>query len=121
MDEWLSLRSAKPSTAVRIRQAPPKIEQSQKAALFLFTFANPPFPFADRYWSQASSSQRTKPPLNVEHVISRDVHKSERVGGDTKLSINFFGPEAFNLENGDRLIALIEKLPGVSTKDGKLL
>ena len=63
----------------------------------------------------------TMPPLNVEHVISRDVHGSERVGEDTKLSINFFGPEAFNLENGDRLIALIEKLPGVSTKDGKLL
>lgn len=39
------------------------------------------------------------------------------MNGDTVI----FNPEAFNLENGDRLIALIEKLPGVSTKDGKLL
>ena len=30
LDEWLSLRSAKPSTAVRIRQAPLK-ERKQKA------------------------------------------------------------------------------------------
>ncbi len=28
MDEWLSQRSAKPSTAVRIRQAPPQKQES---------------------------------------------------------------------------------------------
>ncbi len=37
--------------------------------------------------------------------------------GDTVV----FNPEAFNMESGDRLIALVEKLPGVSIKDGKLL
>ncbi len=37
--------------------------------------------------------------------------------GDTVV----FNPEAFNVESGDRLIALVEKLPGVSFKDGKLL
>lgn len=37
--------------------------------------------------------------------------------GDTVV----FNPEAFHLEEGDRLIALVEKLPGVSVKDGHLL
>ncbi len=37
--------------------------------------------------------------------------------GDTVV----FNPEAFNLESGDRLITLVEKLPGVSVQDGKLL
>ena len=37
LDEWLSQRSAKPSTAVRIRQAPPKAGISQQRfPLFLF-------------------------------------------------------------------------------------
>ena len=36
--------------------------------------------------------------------------------GDTVV----FHPEAFKLEEGDRLQKLIEKLPGVTTKDGKL-
>ncbi len=35
LDEWLSLRSAKPSTAVRIRQAPQKL--IRKLISFLFT------------------------------------------------------------------------------------
>lgn len=37
--------------------------------------------------------------------------------GDTVV----FNPEAFHLEEGDRLITLVEKLPGVSVKDGQLL
>lgn len=36
--------------------------------------------------------------------------------GDTIV----FNPEAFNLEDGDRISALLRKLPGVSIKDGKL-
>lgn len=39
------------------------------------------------------------------------------VKGDTVV----FNPQAFNMESGDRLIKLVEKLPGVSVKDGKLL
>lgn len=37
--------------------------------------------------------------------------------GDTVV----FNPDAFNMEEGDRLVALIERLPGVSIRDGKLL
>lgn len=37
--------------------------------------------------------------------------------GDTVV----FNPEAFRVEEGDRLITLVEKLPGVTVKDGKLL
>ena len=44
LDEWLSLRSAKPSTAVRIRQAPPKIEQSQKGCSIFIHFCKMPLP-----------------------------------------------------------------------------
>ena len=77
LDEWLSLRSAKPSTAVRIRQAPPKIEQSQKAALFFIHFANAPFRSPTATGAKVHRHRGTKPPLNVEHVISRDVHESE--------------------------------------------
>ncbi len=36
--------------------------------------------------------------------------------GDTVV----FNPEAFHLEDGDRVAALLKKLPGVSVKDGKL-
>ena len=38
LDEWLSLRSAKPSTAVRIRQAPPKEEQFHYEIVLLFVY-----------------------------------------------------------------------------------
>lgn len=37
--------------------------------------------------------------------------------GDTVV----FNPQAFNMESGDRLIALVMNLPGVSMKDNKLL
>ena len=77
LDEWLSLRSAKPSTAVRIRQAPPKIEQSQKGCSFLFTLQMPPFRSPTATGAKVHRHRGTKPPLNVEHVISHDVHKSE--------------------------------------------
>ena len=51
LDEWLSLRSAKPSTAVRIRQAPPS--KTTNPATFTnaagFLFCNTPPPTA-KYW-----------------------------------------------------------------------
>lgn len=37
--------------------------------------------------------------------------------GDTVV----FHPEAFRMEDGDRLMSLVERLPGVSVRDGKLL
>ena len=36
LDEWLSQRSAKPSTAVRIRQAPPSKRKAEEEILQLF-------------------------------------------------------------------------------------
>ena len=36
LDEWLSQRSAKPSTAVRIRQAPQKKSESEMVPTFIF-------------------------------------------------------------------------------------
>lgn len=39
------------------------------------------------------------------------------VRGDTVV----FHPEAFRMEDGDRLMSLVERLPGVSVRDGKLL
>ena len=38
LDEWLSQRSAKPCTAVRIRQEPHKNERIRKKFLILFIF-----------------------------------------------------------------------------------
>ena len=37
LDEWLSLRSAKPSTAVRIRQAPPTKDDEFKLIIFFLS------------------------------------------------------------------------------------
>ena len=60
--------------------------------------------------------------LKVSEELLREVvvdSKAKRfyMKGDTVI----FNPEAFDLENGDRLVALVEKLPGVSIKDGQLL
>ena len=38
LDEWLSQRSAKPSTAVRIRQAPLKKERVKKESIAVLSF-----------------------------------------------------------------------------------
>lgn len=54
--------------------------------------------------------------LMKELVVDAQV-KRFYMKGDTVV----FNPEAFNVESGDRLIKLVQKLPGVSVKDGKLL
>lgn len=54
--------------------------------------------------------------LMKELVVGAKV-KRFYMKGDTVV----FNPEAFNLEEGDRLIRLVEKLPGVNIKDGRLL
>lgn len=53
----------------------------------------------------------------MKEVLVNAKMKRFYMKGDTVV----FNPEAFNLEDGDRLIKLVEKLPGVSIKDGKLL
>ena len=61
---------------------------------------------------------RLKPsPLLLKEVEVSAKKRRFFMRGDTVV----FNPEAFNLEEGARLEELIEKLPGVSIKDGRLL
>ena len=61
---------------------------------------------------------RLKPsPLLLKEVEVRAKKRRFYMRGDTVV----FNPEAFNMEEGARLEELIEKLPGVSIKDGQLL
>lgn len=61
---------------------------------------------------------RLKPSVELmKEVVVGAKAKRFYMKGDTVV----FNPEAFNLEDGDRLIKLVEKLPGVSIKDGRLL
>lgn len=53
----------------------------------------------------------------LDEVVVDARIKRFHIKGDTVI----FNPKAFNLEDGDRLIQLIQKLPGVSIRDGKLL
>ena len=61
---------------------------------------------------------RLKPSqLLLKEVEVRAKQRRFYMRGDTVV----FNPEAFNMEEGARLGELIEKLPGVSIKDGQLL
>ena len=61
---------------------------------------------------------RLKPSVELmKEVVVGAKAKRFYMKGDTVV----FNPEAFNLEDGDRLLKLVEKLPGVSIKDGRLL
>jgi len=60
--------------------------------------------------------------LQPSEVLLEEVKVTARqrrfyMRGDTVV----FNPEAFQLEDGDRLLDLVQKLPGVSIKDGRLL
>ncbi|MCQ2196905.1 MAG: outer membrane beta-barrel family protein [Bacteroidaceae bacterium] len=85
-----------------------------------------------------------KKSLNVAGGTSGNGHKADTLNlGDLKLKMSeelmkevmvkghakrffmkgdtvVFNPDAFHLEDGDRVAALLKKLPGVSVKDGKL-
>lgn len=61
---------------------------------------------------------RLKPsPLLLKEVQVNAKKRKFYMRGDTVV----FNPEAFNMEEGARLSELIEKLPGVSIKEGQLL
>lgn len=60
--------------------------------------------------------------LKPSEVLLNEVKVTARqrrfyMRGDTVV----FNPEAFQLEDGDRLLDLVQQLPGVSIKDGRLL
>lgn len=60
--------------------------------------------------------------LKPSEVLLEEVKVTARqrrfyMRGDTVV----FNPEAFQLEDGDRLLDLVQQLPGVSIKDGRLL
>lgn len=55
-------------------------------------------------------------PELMKEVTVKGKVKSFYMKGDTVV----FNPDAFNLDSGDRIATLLQKLPGVSIKEGKL-
>ena len=53
----------------------------------------------------------------LKEVLVKGVQRRFYMRGDTVV----FNPDAFKLEDGDRLLDFVRKLPGVSIKDGRLL
>ena len=52
----------------------------------------------------------------LDEVLVKAKARRFTMRGDTVI----FNPEAFNLDDGERIATLLKKLPGVSVKDGKL-
>lgn len=53
----------------------------------------------------------------LKEVLVKGAQRRFYMRGDTVV----FNPDAFQLEDGDRLLDFVRKLPGVSIKDGRLL
>ena len=72
LDEWLSQRSAKPSTAVRIRQAPQStIPESPQRISELF------FPYADKFLWRYAFVQATPAPLLTQEGNEKTKEKDQ--------------------------------------------